>query len=194
MEKHMFKNHPFRLVLLVACMFAAGSMQSAKAQGNHFYTNLQVGGIFGVQAQNADPASGYQFQFMVGRNYFDRTFIGVGLGNNVYRGRAEIRPGETARRRLNTLPLFVDFRRHLVPVSPIGHLSLVVNAGYAPSLGGDYYRGWNGRAGLAYSHMLLGGNDLQFTLSYGLQEFDSRYVQSRFHQHEVHLTVGLFVY
>lgn len=190
----MRKNHYFQIALVLICLAISGSFQTVQAQGNRYYTNLQVGGIFGVQAQNADPVSGYQFQFMIGRNYWDRTFIGVGLGNNVYRGRVEIRPGETAQRRLNTLPLFVDFRRHLVQTSPIGRLSMVVNAGYAPSLGGDYFRGWNGRAGLAYSHMLLGGNDLQFTLSYGFQEFGSRYVRSQFHQHEVQLTVGLFVY
>ena len=189
----MIYNSIRLLIVSIAFCVLIFPAQPVSAQQNN-YTVLQAGGILGLQASSGDALSGYQLQFIFGKNFNDQTFLGAGLGTHVYRGGTEITPGQNSQRRVNTLPIFVDFRQKVAAVSPLGYMGVMANAGYAPSLGGNYYRGFSGKAGLTYSQMLLNRNDLVFTLAYGYQQFGSRYVHSAFNQHEVHLTVGLFVY
>ena len=56
----------------------------ANAQRRNTYTLLQAGGIFGV-ANSGDQRvmHGYQFQFAFGRNFYDRMYLGLGIGNDV---------------------------------------------------------------------------------------------------------------
>lgn|SRR5690554_639593 len=169
--------------------------QPSQAQGGRAnYTIVQAGGMFGVQTSRGKPLNGYQFQFVFGKNYADRTFAGFGIGNDVYRGQTTISDGNKTISQINTLPIFADFRQVIAPVSIMGKLGLMANAGYAPGLGGSYYRGFLGKAGLTYSHLLIDDSDLLFSLGYGVQQFNSRFVQTGFFQHQIFLTVGLFVF
>lgn len=190
------KNKNFSLLLIIVCLLLLSALhQPIMAQGGRSnYTIVQAGGLFGVQASRDKPLNGYQFQFVFGKNYADRTFTGLGIGTDVYRGQTTISNGNNTVSQINTLPIFLDFRQVIAPVSILGNLGLVANAGYAPGLGGNYYRGFMGKAGLTYSHLLIQSSDLQFSLGYGFQQFDSRFVQTGFHQHQIFLTVGLFVY
>lgn len=185
-----------RVLALILIVFGGQfSGQSVKAQGGrNNYTLLQAGGLFGVQTSRGKPLNGYQIQFVFGKNYGDRTFTGIGVGNEVYRGQTTISYGTQTLSQINTLPVFVDFRQVIAPVSIMGNLGLMANAGYAPGVGGHYYRGFMGKAGLTYSHLLIQDSDLKFSLGYGFQQFNSRFVQTGFHQHHIFLTVGLFVY
>ena len=168
---------------------------SGHAQRRGTYTLLQAGGIFGV-ATSVDQSvmHGYQFQFAFGRNFYDRMYLGLGIGNDVYRGRATLANGNRSNRRVNTLPIFADFRVPVAEVSALGMLGVLANAGYAPSIGADFFRGFMAKAGVTYGHMLVGGSDLLFSTGYGFQQFDSRFSGNSFYQHNIFLTVGLFVH
>lgn len=191
----------FAIAFILSNTFFA-SLSSAYAQsrfGN--YTVLQAGGIFGLQAsESLKPMNGYQFQFVFGKqlggaNPVTATYLGLGIGNDVYRGKSELTDGSTANRRMNTLPIFLDVRQSLIGVSALGRLGLLAAAGYAPGIGGDYFHGFMGKAGFTYSHLLADRSDLQFSVGYGVQQFDSRYLQRPvFYQQHVFVTVGLFVY
>ena len=168
---------------------------STQAQRRGTYTLLQAGGIFGMATSNDQPAMhGYQFQFAFGRNFYDRMYLGLGIGNDVYRGRATLADGSRSTRRVNTLPIFADFRLPIAEVSALGRFGLLANAGYAPSIGADYFKGFMAKAGITYGHMLVGGSDLLFSMGYSFQQFDSRFSGRSFNQHNVFLTVGLFVH
>src|SRR5690606_13040214 len=185
MNKHLW---------VLVCLFCYTCFQ-AQAQRRGTYTLLQAGGIFGM-ATSADQSvmHGYQFQFAFGRNFYDRMYLGLGISNDVYRGRATLADGRRSTRRVNTLPIFADFRMPVAQVSPLGRFGVVANAGYAPGIGADFFRGSMAKAGLTYGHLLVGGSDLLFSTGYGFQQFDSRFAGHTFHQHSVFLTVGLFVH
>src|SRR5690554_3660219 len=83
----------------------------AEAQRRDTYTVLQAGGLFGVAGDSDQPLMhGYQFQFVFGRNFYDRMFLGLGIGSDVYQNRSYMEEGRSGRRRVNTLPIFADFR------------------------------------------------------------------------------------
>lgn len=194
MKRNFLLSPSLRLFAVLLLLFS-GFHQELLAQGRRSnYTIVQAGGMFGLQASRGEPLHGYQFQFVFGKNFEDRTFAGFGIGNDVYRGHTTISNGNKTVSQINTLPIFMDFRQVITPVSIISNLGFMANAGFAPGLGGNYYRGFVGKAGLTYSHLLIESSDLQFSLGYGFQQFDSRFVQTGFHQHQLFLTVGLFVY
>src|SRR5690606_2155131 len=185
MNKHV-------LILVFLCCFTCLSLQ---AQRRETYTLLQAGGIFGM-ATSAEQSvmHGYQFQFAFGRNFYDRMYLGLGIGNDVYRGRATLANGQRSTRRVNTLPIVADFRLPVGRLSPLGRFGVLANAGYAPSIGNDYFKGFVAKAGITYGHLLVEGSDLLFSAGYGFQQFGTRFSGNTFHQHSVSLTVGLFVH
>ncbi|WP_379021920.1 hypothetical protein [Parapedobacter deserti] len=167
----------------------------ANAQRRGTYTALQAGGIFGLASTGIqDPMSGYQFQFSFGRNFYDRMYLGLGISNDVYRGKSTLADGSRSTRRVNTLPVFADFKAPFARLSPLGTLGTMVNAGYAPSIGNDYFKGFVGKAGITYGHLLVEGSDLLFSAGYSFQQFDSRFASNPFSQHNVFITIGLFVH
>ncbi|SFC54191.1 hypothetical protein SAMN05421747_11417 [Parapedobacter composti] len=178
------------LIVLLGC-----SSLQAQAQRRGSYTLLQAGGIYGLATTaDHDPRHGYQFQFMFGRNFYDRLYLGLGIGNEVYRGRTTLANGNRSTHRVNTLPIFADFRAPIAQLSPLGRLGTMVNAGYAPSIGSDYFRGFMGKAGLTYGHLLVDGSSLLISAGYGFQQFGSRFFSDRHVQHNLFVTVGLFVH
>lgn len=179
------------ITLLVLSLFAAVTLH---AQSRSNYSIVQAGALIGLDNQVGEAQSGYQFQFVFGKNYYDKTFLGLGIANEVYR--AKPLPSNTSGTsgKLNTLPIFVDFRQELTSVNAFGNLGLMANAGYAPGLGGNYYKGAMAKAGLTYSHLLADGSDLQFSVGYGLQQFDNRFIQKSYTKSLVFITVGLFTY
>lgn len=167
----------------------------ARAQRRAVYTLLQAGGLLGVSTNGThDPMHGYQFQFIFGRNFDERFQAGLGIGNDIYRGRTTISGTTQSIMRVNTLPIFADLRAPVGSVSPLGRFGVMANAGYAPGLGSDYQRGFMGKAGFTYGHLLAERSELLFSAGYGFQQFDSRYLFNSYSQHNVFITVGLFVH
>ena len=179
------------LIFLMTCFYLP-----LQAQQRGVYTVLQAGGMFGVSATNDQSTMyGYQFQVVFGRNFYDRMYLGIGLGNDVYRGRSSVQVnGSRSSRRINTLPIYADFRVPFAGLSPVGTFGILADAGYAPSIGADFFKGFVGKAGITYSLFLAEGSDLQFSAGYGIQQFDSRFSGNAYSQHNVFITVGLFVH
>src|SRR3546814_11131314 len=116
--------------VLLCCAYC-----SPQAQRRGTYTLLQAGGSFGMATSADQPVMhGYQFQFAFGRNFYDRMYLGLGIGNDVYRGRGTLADGSRSTRRVNTLPIFTDFRVPIAEVSALGRFGLLANAGYATSI------------------------------------------------------------
>lgn len=182
------------LVLLIALWGTAG--YEVHAQGRRTYTLLEAGGILGLSHSGSqDAMNGYQFHFVFGRNFYNRAYLGLGIGNDVYRGRSTMIDGTRTSTRVNTLPIFADFRVPLLDISVLGGLGAMANAGYAPSIGGNYFKGFLAKGGLTYGHLLADGSDLLLSVGYGFQQFGSRFGgYAPFHQHNLFLTVGLFVH
>ncbi|WP_353185647.1 hypothetical protein [Parapedobacter lycopersici] len=183
-----------KYVLLLAVLL--GCARATWAQQRPTYTLLEAGGILGLRHSGGlDAMNGYQFHFAFGRNFYDKAYLGLGIGNDVYRGRSTTIEGTRTTSRVNTLPIFADFRVPLAAVSMLGRLSAMANVGYAPGIGGDYFKGFVAKGGLTYSHLLGEGSDLLFSFGYGFQQFDSRFPgYPTFHQHNLFLTIGLFVH
>jgi hypothetical protein len=158
------------------------------------YSVVQAGGLFGLDNQVGEAQNGYQFQFIFGKNYWDRTFVGLGVANEVFRVKPLPSISSSKSGKINTLPIFADIRQQILPVSPLGNLGAFANAGYALGLGGNFYRGWMGKAGLTYSHLLIGGSDLQFSVGYGVQQFEHRFLLKPYTKPHVFITLGLFSY
>ncbi|MGK6352341.1 hypothetical protein [Parapedobacter sp. DT-150] len=183
-------RYSLALVALLICL----SFHS-HAQRRGTYTLLHAGGIVGLATTgDQPPMHGYQFQFAFGRNFYDRMYLGLGIGTDVYRGRTTLADGSRSTRGVNTLPIFADFRVPLTRLSPFGTFGVLANAGYAPSIGSNYFRGAVAKAGLTYGHLLAEGSDLLFSAGYGFQQFDSRFFDHAFSQHNVFITIGLFVH
>lgn len=180
-------------VALAVLLFCVCFYSNAQRRGT--YTQLQAGGIFGLATTNdQDPMYGYQFQFSFGRNFYDRVYLGLGISNDVYRGRTTLADGQRSTRRVNTLPVFADFKAPVARLSPLGTFGVMANAGYAPGIGNDYFRGFMGRAGINYAHLLMERSSLLFSTGYSFQQFDSRFTGNPFNQHSIFLTIGLFVH
>ncbi|WP_257670233.1 hypothetical protein [Parapedobacter tibetensis] len=181
--------------LLSIFLLLGGFSLQVQAQRSATYTLLQAGGIFGLSSSNdQSPMHGYQFQFAFGKNFYDNFYLGLGIGNDVYRGKTTIADGTRSIRRINTLPIFADFRVPLASLSPLWTFGAMANAGYAPSIGNDYFKGFLAKAGLTYAQLLAERSDLLFTVGYGFQQFDSRFSSNMFNQHNVFITIGLFVH
>lgn len=173
-------------------MLCAGILPNVQAQ-NRTYTVIQAGGIFGLATTSAhSPMHGYQIQLSFGRNFYDRVYTGVGLSQDIYRGTSVLADGKRSTRRINVLPIFGEVRVPLTNIGMLGSLGTLAHIGYAPPMGAEYFGGFTGRAGLSYGHMLADRSDLLFSVGYGFQQFDSRFSQSPFNQHNAFISVGLF--
>src|SRR5690606_36554430 len=145
--------------LLALSLFAAITLH---AQSHSNYSIVQAGALIGLENKIGEAQSGYQFQFVFGKNYYDKTFLGLGIANEVYRAEPLPSNASGTSGKLNTLPIFVDFRQVLTSVNAFGNLGIMANAGYAPGLGVNYYKGAMAKGGLTYSHLLAEGSDLKF--------------------------------
>ncbi len=169
---------------------------SIQAQGpNPLYTLIQGGGIYGISTgPSADipKMHGYQFQFVIGRNFDDRHFVGIGIGNDVYRQKSVLEGGQL--NKISFLPIFLDYRLPFWRPGPLSQLGGMANAGYAPFVGSHFSEGFMGKIGLTYSQMLVDRSDLHLSVGYGFQEVGSRFRAQPFVQQNLFVTVGLFVY
>lgn len=162
------------------------------------YTVVQAGGMFGVSSTSDHNAMhGYQVHLSFGRNFQDRLYAGIGLSQDVYRGSTNIMIDGNMRkstRRMNALPIFAEARAPISSIGMLGSFGTMVSIGYAPPMGAEYFGGFMGKAGLTYGHLLADRSDLLFSVGYGFQQFDSRYVSNAFSQHNVFISIGLFVH
>lgn len=180
----------FYLTALLLVLMITG----AKAQRPN-YTLIQLGGMAGVYTTSEfSPIYGYSFHFIFGRNFDDRFQVGLGIGNDAYRGRTTVTEGRESVIRVNTLPIFLDARAPFADAPRVGKFGVMANVGYAPGLGADYQRGFMGKVGLTYGYYLNEGSELLFSAGYGFQEFNSRFLVNAYQQHNIFLSVGFFIH
>lgn len=188
------KNNTTLLYGMIAALLFVASLPQAQAQSRRTYTVIQAGGLIGLSTTSAHaPMHGYQIQFSFGRNFHDRVYAGLGLSQDIYRGRSVMADGSRSTRRINTLPIFGEVRAPLTNIGMLGSLGAVANLGYAPPMGAEYFGGFMGKAGLSYGHMLIDRSDLLFSVGYAFQQFDSRFSMAPFSQHNAFISIGLFV-
>ncbi|QNL47757.1 hypothetical protein H8S90_13080 [Olivibacter sp. SDN3] len=164
-------------------------------QGRGVYVAVEAGGMLGLNRQsslaNDQALNGYKFHLMFGRNFNDRFYFGLGLGNEVYRASESAGPFSS---RFGILPFLADFRVPLHHNFLSGTLSVVANAGYAPRIGNDLFRGALAHGGISYGYPLsFNGPDLFLTLGYGLQQIVLPYQSNNLQQQTISLTLGLFI-
>jgi|GEM_PF-323000 len=180
------------LICFIFFIYCCGTLH---AQGRTIYTVVEAGGMFGINKQNSlgndQSLNGYKFHLMIGRNFNDKLSVGFGLGNEVYKAGKSDMPFST---RFSMLPFLADVR---VPISRhflSGSLRFVGNAGYAPRIGNDMFKGASALGGISYHHPLsFNGPDLLFTLGYGFQQIVLPYQPNNLQLHSASLTVGLFI-
>ncbi|GAA4781664.1 hypothetical protein GCM10023231_06600 [Olivibacter ginsenosidimutans] len=182
--------------MLFTCLFSLiVSIPNLYAQGRKVYTVLEAGGMFGLNQPDAlggnRSLNGYKFHLMIGRNFNDHVYVGFGLGNEVYKAKKSNVPFAS---RFSMLPFLADVR---VPIDKnffSGGLYLIANAGYAPRIGSDMFKGASALGGLNYRHPLsFNGPDLFLTLGYGYQQIVLPYQVKNVQQQSVSLTIGLFI-
>ncbi len=179
--------------ILLGCFLLNGGY--TMAQRVEMYTLLQARGMMGIGAP-ADLSTngllpGYGVHLILGRNISHLFYTGVGIGNEVYRGKTP--QGHSSR--LNLLPVYADFRRQIVPLPAGGHIGLMANAGYAPRIAANFSKGFLCSGGLTYGYPLSRQrSDLLLTAAYGLQQLDTRLANGAVVQQTLSLTVGLFLY
>lgn len=179
------------LLIGLLCLVGEGYGQSRRT-----YTRFTVGGMLGLAATDTQqPMHGYQLQLAFGRNVYDDIQFGLGIGFDEYRARSTMPDGRRLTRRVNTLPIVAEVHVGGAELRR-GRIGLMAQAGYAPGLGNDYYRGFTGQAGATYTHTLTGvdGLSLRFGLGYGFQQFDSSFIANRFSQHSLRLAVGFVIH
>jgi len=182
-------------LLLICFIVAICCSEKIMAQGRRVYTVLEAGGMLGLNQQSAlgdnQSLNGYRFHLMIGKNFNDKFYLGFGLGNEVYKAKKSDKPFTS---RFNLLPLLADFRIPLDRNFLSGTLSLVANAGYAPRIGNDMFKGALAHGGVNIAYPLsFNGPDLSFTLGYGFQQIVLPYQANNLKQQSISLTVGLFI-
>lgn len=183
-----------RFLLLSFIVFLLAPI-ALHGQGRGSYIVVEAGGMLGLNKQSAlanDQAlNGYKFHLMIGRNFNDRFYFGLGLGNEVYRASASAGPFSS---RFGILPFLADFRMPLHHNFLSGNWSVVANAGYAPRIGNDLFRGALAHGGISYGYPLsFNGPDVFLTLGYGWQQLVLPYQSNNLQQQSISLTLGVFI-
>jgi len=187
--KSPLKSMTWSCLIMLFCFYGKTFAQGAKV-----YTVLEAGGMLGTNSQNnlnGQKLNGYKFHLIVGKNFNDRAFVGFGLGNEVYKANKSDGPFKS---RFSLLPFLADVRIPLNVHFLSGRLGVVGNAGYAPRVGNDLFKGvlLHGGVNLIYP-IGYNGPDVAFTLGYGYQQIVLPYEINNLQQQSISLTIGLFI-
>lgn len=172
----------------------AVSSLTASAQSS-FYSLFQAGGQFGFANEGYEGAfNGYAVHFVFGKSYGDRAFLGLGFGNETFRG--SYRTNDPHAGDQNSydydaymMPIFVDGRLPIGYTGANGRVGILVNAGYAPRIAAIYDKGFLFRGGFFYLYETMGRTDYTVSASYGYQQL-TRNVHQRDFQHQ-HFSISL---
>lgn len=182
-------------ILLFSLLALSGSAQT------YYYSQFQLGGQFGVRNPGYDGNfNGYAAHFIFGLNFNERAFVGLGVGNETFRGSyqsTDATDRAAIRRDYDTylMPLFIDARVPVSYLSDHSWIGLLGNAGYAPSIGPVYDRGFLLRGGLLYLYETRGRTNYTVSASYGYQELNRNAfdLQRKFQHQHLSISVGLML-
>lgn len=186
-----------RFLLVVGFMFLSGVLFGQRS----YYTVMQVGGQFGFANEGYQGAfNGYAINFIFGRNFDERAFLGIGFGNETFRGSYQTNDPhdrDQTRRDYDTymMPIFIDGR---LPIGYFGHSSrigVLVNGGYAPKIGPVYDRGFLFKGGFFYLYETPRRTNFTASASYGYQQLThNMHNPARDFQHQhFNISVGVML-
>lgn len=164
-----------------------------------YYTQFQGGGNIGVSNPKYQGTfNGYSLHFIFGKNFNEKAFLGLGLGNETLKGdysENENQGGDSKKLKYdrNLFPIFIDARFPFKDFGEASRIGVVANAGYAPSIGPVYDKGFLGKAGLFYLFDSL--NKTKFTISatYVYQQLHGNYYGPTFYHQHINLSAGIML-
>lgn len=183
-------------VLILSILLLASLGVSAQ---NSYYTIFQVGGQFGVANPGYNGAfNGYSVHFVFGRNFDDRGYLGLGFGNETFRGSYQVNDASIADQQrydydTYMLPFFIDGRLPLGYVGANGRIGILANAGYAPRISAIYDRGFLAKGGFFYLYETMRRTDYTISVSYGYQGLSKNFHSKNFQHQHVAISVGLML-
>jgi hypothetical protein len=159
---------------------------------------MQGGASLGFANEGYKGAfNGYSVHFIVGRNFADQAYLGLGLGNERFQGTYQTNdPHDEDQREFNynqnMFPIFIDGRLPIGEFSPTSKIGLLANAGYAPQLSAVYDKGFLFKGGFFYLHDSPAKMDWTVSLAYGYQQLTKNVHARKDFQHQhFNLTFGL---
>lgn len=185
-----------KLYFLSAIILASFAV---KAQST-YYSLVQAGANLGFANEGYKGAfSGYSASFIFGKNYNDRAYLGLGLGNERLKGDYEtndphhVKNGVVARYDRQLFPLFVDGRLPFGEFNANSKIGLLANAGYAPSIAANYDKGFLFKGGFFYLHDNAGKLDWTVSAAYGYQELSGNLIDigKNFQHQQFNISVGI---
>ena len=183
-----------RKIILTIAFIA--SVFSLKAQTS-YYTIIQGGGNLGFANEGYKGAfNGYSVHFIFGKNYDDRAYLGLGLGNERFKGKYKTNDPHNANQEeysydQNVFPIFVDGRLPFGEFNEISKIGILANAGYAPKLSAQYDKGFLFKAGFFYLHDSPGKTNWTVSAAYGYQQLTKNILMKDFQHQHFNVSIGL---
>lgn len=179
------------------CLFFILCFTAMATSAQSGYSIIQAGANVGMANKGyTGKFSGFAAHFIFGRNYDDRAYLGLGLGNEVFKGdylsnELQGTDAKTMKYDYSLLPIFVDGR---LPIKQFGFKSsigLLANAGYAPKVGQRYDKGFLFKGGFYYLLDNPGYVDFFVSAAYGYQQLTKNTYGKDFNHQHLALSLGI---
>lgn len=186
-----------RKLLAVLCLSLLGHLGFGQ---NTYYTVIQAGGNIGIQIPKYEGSfNGYSLHFIFGRNFNEKAFLGLGLGNETLRGdysksaNAANEDVRTIKYDRNLFPIFIDGRLPFMDFGLVSKVGALANVGYAPSIGPVYDRGFMGKMGFFYLYDSIRKTKFTVSATYAVQQLRGNFYESNFTHQHINLSVGIML-
>ena len=163
------------------------------------YTVIQAGWNVGFANEGYVGAfNGYSFNFVFGKNFNDRAYLGLGIGSENFKGKYRSNdPYSSIQQQFSynqqLLPIFVDGRLPIGSLNQASKIGLLANAGYAPNLGIRYDQGFLFKGGFYYAYESARSLAYFLSATYGYQQLTENYFQKDFQHQHFNISLGLLL-
>jgi len=187
-----------KLIFIGACLFISFSV---KAQSS-YYTIIQGGANLGFANEGYKGSfNGYSAHFIFGKNYSDRAYLGLGIGNERLKGDYQTndpyhnKVDQIAKYDRQLFPIFIDGRLPFGEFNSSSKIGLMANAGYAPSIAANYDKGFLFKGGFFYLHESLSKVNWTVSAAYGYQELGGNRIDigRKFQHQQFSVSVGIML-
>lgn len=182
---------------LVMCFLAVGFCSGLSAQS--FYTLIQGGGNLGFANEGYKGTfNGYSLNFIFGKNFDDKAYLGLGLGNERLKGSYRTNdPHQEDQKKYNydqnLFPIFIDGRLPFGEIGANSKIGLLVNGGYAPRLSPQYDNGFLFKGGFFYLYETPGKTDWTLSTTYGYQQLTKNIFRKDFQHQHFNVSIGIML-
>ncbi|NGM62193.1 hypothetical protein G5B30_09725 [Sphingobacterium sp. SGG-5] len=179
----------------VLCLMTLSFIAFAQSD---MYFMIQGGGNLGFANEGYKGAfNGYSLHFIAGKNYSDRAYLGLGLGNERLSGTYQTNDPHHADQRSfkydrNLFPIFIDGRLPFGEFGSSSRIGLLTNVGYAPGLSVQYDKGFLFKGGFFYLYERPARADWTVSAAYGYQQLTkNNHMRKDFQHQHFNVSVGL---